>query len=203
MEKDRAALMSILEDRELPIRERSKAANDLAFWARKADQSTEVHSEIFELLFEFWQRLCRRSIGDYYFLTARAQVARACMFLTMGLPKDGPTVCWDHPRHDDVEGPRSLREGGLVRGAFEQTSHFGHQCHWGYPVAGVEIRKDLIMVVEPDGTRKPLLDWCSDQKVFVFCGSCGLDVTFEVSRFCPWTRLPMFRRLWPDRGGLR
>jgi hypothetical protein len=112
----------------------------------------------------------------------------------LGLPEDGPTVCWNHPRHDDVEGPRSLREGGLVRGALEETRRFGYEFHWEYPVAGVGIRKDLIMVVEPDGTRKPLLDWCSDQKVFVFCGSCGLNVTFEVSRFCPWSKLPMFHR---------
>lgn len=98
-------------------------------------------------------------------------------------------MCWDHPHHSDVEGPRSLTEGGLVRGEFKMCKSSVYDLHWEYPIEGVGFRKDLISVVESDGTRSPLLDWCSDQKVFVFCGRCGQDITFEVSRGCPWISL--------------
>jgi len=195
MEKDPARLRSILEGKTLPRRARLKAANELTFWARRTRQSAEVHSDLFVLVFEFWQNLCRPIGNSRAFFFDRASAARACFVLTSGTT-EGPTVCWDHPDHSDVEGPRPLTEDGLVRGGFKACKSTHYDYHREYPIEGVGVRKDLISVVESEVTSSPLLDWCSDQKVFVFCGRCGQDITFEVSRSCPWIALhrQMFRR---------
>jgi len=188
MEIDSDRLISILENEELPRRERLEAAQELATWGWLTDLPTEVYSDLFERLFGFWQSLSIQWGNSRTFFFDRASAARACFVLTSGTT-EGPTVCWDHPDHSDVEGPRPQMDGGLVRGEFKTSESSDYEYHLEYPIEGVGVRKDLISVVESDGTRSPLLDWCSDEKVFVFCGRCGKDITFEVSRGCPWISL--------------
>ena len=59
-----------------------------------------------------------------------------------------------------------------------------YDAHWEYPVDGMGVRKDRLLVVE--GKRRvPIARWCRQNGVVVFCFYCGQDVTDTVSSGCP------------------
>ena len=62
------------------------------------------------------------------------------------------------------------------------------EFHHEYPIEGFGTQKDLISVIEEDGTRTPLFDWCRQHEVYSYCGRCGLDITYELSMDCPFMK---------------
>jgi len=59
-----------------------------------------------------------------------------------------------------------------------------YEFHWEYPIEGMGVRKDLISVITDEDERIPLLGWCRQNDLIVFCNRCGLDITYEVSKDC-------------------
>ena len=201
-------LLSILTDEEARLGERAAAALRLARWGRWTEPKPPDLPQLAERLLEFWQDLSVNREGDRSLYSARARAGRACQALSPRLP-DGPTVYRNFPRPGliwkrnrptgllQVEGPDTWQEGQWVRGRFDVYMPSIHEFHWEYPIERMGVRKDLISVVESDGSRTPLLDWCREHRMFVFCGRCGLDITQEVSRDCPWRKTLHLPRAGP------
>ena len=63
-----------------------------------------------------------------------------------------------------------------------------YEFHREYPIEGFGIRKDLISVITEENEKIPIMDWCKQNEIIVYCNRCGLDITFEVSMDCPFTK---------------
>ena len=90
----------------------------------------------------------------------------------------------DYPRIGNCEGPR---DGGdeVMRGSI--SCGYGrsmYNFHFEYPIEGVGVRKDKIVVVESDGTRTSMFDYCRKHGITVRCRHCSEDITTQVSMYC-------------------
>jgi len=122
---------------------------------------------------------------DRYINAIMGSVGRALEAFSLCAPDDR-TVYQYYPELDDVEAPHPEEEGKTIRGPLKcgyGTSLY--EFHYEYPIEGAGVRKDLITVVEPDGTRTTIFDWCRENNVVVYCNRCGQEITYEVSLDCP------------------
>jgi hypothetical protein len=145
----------------------------------------EDRREIYDRTLRLWRRLCElEEEVTPRLLLDRSLLVRACATLGAALP-EGRRLFRNIPPVRDAEGPHPRKSGALVRGKLAYTYGSVYEFHLEYPIAGWGVRKDLISVVEPDGTRRPLLEWLREEDLVVWCGRCGLEITCEVSRRCP------------------
>jgi hypothetical protein len=156
--------------------------------ARAGELDRDWAPLFYEALVMFWRELGQRRADrhDRTLIPIRKELTASCGALARLLP--GPRRFFIYyPRLPDVEGPHDQGGGSLLRGAL--TCTYGtslYEFHWEYPVRGFGVRKDLISVIADDGTRYPLLAWCESHDIIVVCNRCGLEITYEVSKDCPW-----------------
>jgi len=187
MEQHPIRLLAIFDDDEASLKDRVEAAHQIATWGRWSELAPSDLAALYERLLEFWQHLGWPREDDMAFLRQRVRAGWACSIVSRGLP-DGPKVYKYYPRLIDVEGPSRLKKGEISRGRLTHTYTSIFQFHFENPIEGFGIQKDLISVVEEDGTRTHLFDWCRKHEVYAYCGLCGLDITYEVSKDCPWRK---------------
>lgn len=136
----------------------------------------------------FWKSLGLRPADrdNAILFSLRKKLAWSCATLSRRLA--GGRKFFDYyPRLSNVEGPHDLGKNEILRGAL--TTTYGsslYEFHWEYPIRGFGVRKDLIAVITDDDARVPLFDWCRENDLIVFCNRCGLEITYEVSKDCPW-----------------
>jgi hypothetical protein len=185
-----ALLEALLEDESVSFGIRNETCRLIAEAARSG-RIDRIHiPRLYGALGRFWRSLGVPAIdrNNQTLFPVRKELAASCQKLSLRLP-GGRRVFNFFPALSAVEGPHHLREGALLRGALTCTCGTSlYEFHWEYPIEGFGVRKDLIVVVANDGTRVPLLDWCRENDVIVFCSRCGLDITYEVSKDCPWRR---------------
>jgi len=168
-----------------PRRERVRAAQELARWARTGRPAVDDVRGVFEKVTAFWRELCdSKEEVSLPLLHDRARVASACTTVSMALP-GGQRFFRNIPRNQDAEGPHPVKKESLIRGAFNYTYGSIYEFHLEYPIEGFGVRKDLISIVETTGERTPLFDWLRSQGAVIWCSRCGLDITYEISRDCP------------------
>jgi hypothetical protein len=188
MEQHPIRLLAIFDDEEASLEDRVDAAHKIAVWGRWSEPALSDLPNLFERLLGFWLSLGSPRDGDRAFLRQRVRAGRACAVLSLRLP-EGQKVFKNYPRPGEVEGPNRFRGGEITRGRFNHYMASIYEFHFEYPIEGCGIQKDLISLVEENGNRVQLFDWCRQHEVFVFCSRCGLDITYEVSRDCPWRKI--------------
>ena len=191
MDGIREESLALIEDERAPFDARYKAACTIAEEARfrRTDASDVIR--FYEALVRFWKHFGLQTIDRYdeKLFRTRSELARCCWTLSLLLPQ-GRTFFKYYPRLTRVEGPRGLGKGEILRGALACSYGFSlYEFHWEYPIEGFGVRKDLITVIADDNTRIPVIQWCKDHDLIVFCNRCGLEITCEVSRNCPWSRM--------------
>jgi len=180
--------LALLEDDGAPFAARHRASRLIADAARAGALDRTDAPLFYEALVMFWKEFGQRRVdrGDKTLFPIRKALAGSCSALSALLP-GGRRFYTYYPRLPKVEGPHDQGRGGLLRGAL--TCTYGtslYEFHWEYPIRGFGVRKDLISVIADDDTRLPLLEWCEAHDIIVVCNRCGLEITFEVSRDCPW-----------------
>jgi hypothetical protein len=188
MTKRQQELLAILEGEDIPCETRYRASCTIAQEARAGKIEKFEVPRFYEALVRFWKSFGSRTVDRYEeaLFPARKELARCCLTLSVFLPGERRFFKY-YPRLFNVEGPHSLKKNETLRGALKcgyGTSLY--EFHWEYPIEGFGVRKDLIEVIMIDNVRKPLLDWCEENDIIVFCNRCGLEITHEVSRNCPW-----------------
>lgn len=184
-------LLTLLEDNHIPFEERYHAAMLIA---AEIGSIEEVQIPVYyQALVKFWKSLGLRSIdrADGNLFVIRKLLAGACETLSRRLP-GGRTFFAYFPSIPKVEGPHFSKKNETMSGALGYRNvNVGssiYEFHWEYPIEGFGVKKDLISVIM-DGDRKmPIFDWCEENHIIVFCNRCGLDITFEVSKNCPWRK---------------
>jgi hypothetical protein len=177
--------LATIEDEEAPRKARVRAANDLAIWARSGQPGVEDVQNLHRRVIQLWRDLCAADEEpSWSLLMDRGRAAAACTTLSPALP-DGQNFFRNIPRINDAEGPHPRKEGVILRGKFGYMYRSIYDFHREYPIEGFGVRKDLISVVEADGTRVPVLDWLPRKAWVVWCSGCGLDITTEVANNCP------------------
>jgi hypothetical protein len=177
--------LAIIEDAGALRRERVRAARELARWARSDRTSPDDRRGVLEKASALWRELCdSQEPPSLPLFHDRTGAASACTVASLALP-EGQRFFRNIPRHGNAEGPDPVKEGSLIRGAFNYTYGSIYEFHLEYPIEGFGVRKDLISIVGSTGERTPLFGWLRKQGAVVWCSRCGLDITYEVSRDCP------------------
>lgn len=188
MEHHPIRLLAIFDDEEALLEDRVDAACQIATWGRWSELALSDLTGIYERLLKFWQNLGSPRQGSTAFLRQRVRAGWACGLVSRNLP-EGPKVYKYYPRLKDVEGPNRFKKGIITRGRLTHTYLSVYEFHFENPIEGFGTQKDLISVIDEGGARTPLFDWCRQHKTYVYCGLCGLDITYEVSRNCPWRKI--------------
>ena len=111
-----------------------------------------------------------------------------CQLLSMRMP-GGQKLFAYYPKLKLAEGtderyPERILQGTTKTGYGTSLYEF----HREYPIEGIGIRKDNISVITADNQKIPLLEWCKQNEIVVYCNRCGLDITYEVSKNCPFMK---------------
>lgn len=172
--------LRILLDHGQPMKHREAAAQYI-----KEDGDRKTLDAMMQIVKGPWERE-----NDTSYLAFRRLVANACYFLWTLKVKEGPPVFSYFPAIDaEVEaaiGPGRVRRGRLTT-ARVGTSLF--EFHYEYPVWSPQRDfvkghpKNEILVLEPDGSRISIFDWCRQRHAIVICNRCGEDITYQVSEF--------------------
>jgi len=190
MDRTHLESLALLEDDAVAFESRYQASRLIAQDAR-VGKIEKIHiPRFYEALVRFWKSFGLRTIdrGNETLFPIRKELARCCSTVSLFLP-EGRKFFKYYPRPPKVEGPHWLKKNEVLRGALACTCGFSlYEFHWEYPIEGFGVRKDLIAVIRDDNARMPLLDWCEENDIIVFCNRCGLEITYEVSRDCPWRR---------------
>ncbi len=188
MDRKQQESLALLEDDSGSFVRRYRAACLVAEQARSGGIEIPDVPRFYSAQVRFWKSLGVRPVDrdNAILFPIRKKLAWSCSTLSRRLP-DGKK-CFDYyPRLSDVEGPRDPGRNEVLRGPL--TCTYGsslYEFHWEYPIKGFGVRKDLIAVITRDDTRVPLFDWCRANDLIVFCNRCGLEITYEVSKNCPW-----------------
>ncbi len=189
MEKDYQGLLTLLKNKESPLKERLVASERI--WKgvlSKRIQGNDV-SHAYKVMVQAWKSL-GTLVSDHLdksFFMPRKKLAMNCEHISRRLPEGQIFFCY-FPKIALAEGPRDKDK--LVRGAIKPCAYsLIYEFHYEYPIEGIGVRKDLISVISNSDSKIPLFDWCEANDIIVYCGRCGLDITFEVAQNCPFKRL--------------
>jgi hypothetical protein len=181
-------LLNDLENAKLPFERRFAAVQEIG--REVLFRKIEI-SEIplfYQPMVDLWRGLdlSGEDRGDKSLIETRTKLATICNRLSLQSP-EGQKFFKYFPRVKRAEGFASRVRNKLMVG--EIKPGYGaslYEFHWEYPIEGAGVRKDLISVITDNDERIPLLDWCRQNDLIVFCNRCGLDITYEVSRDCPY-----------------
>ena len=189
-------LLHTLKNRQMPFEERYNAAEEIG---REVSDGKITDSDIpqfYQLMVEFWRSLGLSKLDreNEQLFDIRTNLAYFCSRLSLKLP-EGRKFFKYFPWVKRAEGFESRVLNKMISGILK--SGYGksiYDFHWEYPIEGFGIRKDLITVITEKNEKIPMLDWCRQNDIIVFCNRCGLDITFEVSRNCPFIKWRFSKR---------
>lgn len=172
--------LRILFDEDQPTEHREAAAHYV-----QGHDAREVLDALLGIVKGRWERE-----NDTSYLAFRRLVGNACCRHWRSRAKEASPVFRNYPEiGTEVEaamGSRRFRRGQLAMGPHPiGTSLF--EFHYEYPVYSPQrdfVRghpKDEVFVLEPDGARVPIFDWCRQRHVTVICSRCGEDITYQVN----------------------
>jgi hypothetical protein len=183
-------LLYNLLDQQKTSRERCGAALSIAKEVRGRKIEMADVPRFYQALVEFWKSLgeSKTDRDNKDFFEIRKILAGACQMLSLRQPGE-PKIFTYYPKVKKAEGYDDRFRNKLVVGALRPgygTSIY--EFHHEYPIEGIGIQKDLISVITEDDQRIPMLDWCRQNDIIVFCNRCGLEITYEVSMDCPFMK---------------
>jgi len=190
MTPEQFELYYILRNQQIPFRERYCAVEDIAKEVRyKKIEATDI-PHFYHSMVKFWRSLGLSNIdrNDERLFDIRKNIASICLMLSLQLP-EGQIFFKYFPRINRAEGFEDRYLKKIMVGAIKPgygTSLY--EFHLEYPIEGAGIRKNLICVITKENERIPMLEWCRQNDIIVFCNRCGLDITYEVSRDCPFAK---------------
>lgn len=183
---------SLLEDAQVPFEEKYKAAHLIAEEASNQEIEDILIPNLYEAMVKFWRSLGLQSIDRHNeaLFPIRKDLARACWTISRRLP-GGIRFFKNFPQIGKAEGPPPFKRGEILTGSLRNTPGWLsiYEFHWEYPIEGFGVRKDEISVITEEGIRSSLLDWCEGNDLIIFCHRCGLEITYDVSRNCPWSKI--------------
>jgi len=188
MDREQQEALALLEDEGASFVKQYDAARLVTRDAGAGRIETADAPRFYRAQVRFWKSLGLRPADrdNATLFPLRKKLAWSCATLSRRLP--GGRKFFDYyPRLSRVEGPHDLGKNEILRGAL--TTTYGsslYEFHWEYPIKGFGVRKDLIAVITNDEARVPVFDWCRENDLIVFCNRCGLEITYEVSKDCPW-----------------
>lgn len=179
----------ILKNKQIPLEERFDAVMSIAREVAERNINAIDIPRFYQPMIEFWRSfgLSKIDRDNEVLFDIRKKLANLCLRLSLHLP-EGQKFFKYFPMVKKAEGFKDCILNTLMVG--EIKPRYGtsiYEFHWEYPIEGFGIKKDLISVIIHDNQRIPMLDWCKQNDIIVFCNSCGLDITYEVSRDCPFT----------------
>lgn len=190
MNPKQSELINILKNPQIPYEEKFGAAEEISMHIgfRKIEESDIL--QVYQIVVEFWRSLAVSKIDrdDEGLFEIRNKMAHNCRSLSLQLP-GGQKFFRYYPKLKRVEGCKDQVGNKIIIGALKPgygTSLY--EFHWEYPIEGIGIKKDLISVISDENTKIPMLDWCKQNDIIVFCNRCGLDITYEVSKECPYSK---------------
>ena len=176
-----------LKDTRIPFRDRFSVLVHVWEEALKDNiEKSELHL-FYDAMVELWRSICHDTGAqkEPSSFEARRRLAVFCLTFSRKLP-EGQRFFTYFPRVLKAEGfdhyTNKLLTGPLKTGYGSSLYEF----HWEYPINGFGIRKDLIKVVTEENEKIPMLDWCRQNNIIVYCNRCGLDITYEVNKKCPY-----------------
>ena len=190
MTPEHFGLFYILRSQDMPFEERFSAAKEIGDEALlRRIEAVDIPS-FYHLAVSFWQSLClgKSDCDDRRLFGIRKQLANVCWRLSIQLP-EGQKFFKYFPRVKRAEGFEDRVHNKVIQGALKPgygTSLY--EFHWEYPIEGCGIRKDLISVITDANEKIPMMEWCEQNEIIVYCNRCGLDITNEVSKDCPFRK---------------
>jgi len=186
MTPEQGELLNILKNPWIPFEEQFVAAKKIAMGKIEERDIPRVYQSIVE----FWRSLglCKIDRDDEGLFEIRYKLASICLILSLRLP-GGRKFFRYFPIVKRAEGFEDRVRNKLMEGALK--TGYGsslYEFHWEYPIEGAGIKKDQISVITNENERIPILDWCKQNDIIVFCNRCGLDITYEVSKDCPFSK---------------
>jgi hypothetical protein len=186
--EDHFDLLCDLKDLKLPFNERYRAALDINRAVLYRAIGSEDVALFFEPMVDFWRRLnlISSDCSEERLFSIRARLANICRNISRKL--QGRQKFFRYfPQVKRAEGFDDRVMNRLITG--EIKPGYGtslYEFHREYPIEGIGIRKDLISVIIDNDQKIPIMEWCRQNDVVVFCNRCGLDITYEVSSNCPY-----------------
>jgi hypothetical protein len=190
MTPEQFELFYILKKQDIPFEERFSAAKEIGDEAlfRRIE---EVDIPLFyPLTVDLWRSLgsSKTERDDKGLFEVRKKLANVCWRLSVRSP-GGQKFFKYFPRVKRAIGFEDRVFNKLIKGALK--TGYGsslYEFHWEYPIEGSGIRKDHIYVITDDNEKIPMMDWCEQNEVIIYCNRCGLDITYEVSKDCPYMK---------------
>lgn len=183
-------VLSALKNIQNSRKERVRAAYSIAkfaFVSKTDDMDLVLY---YEAMFEFWKSLGAtvKDRNDSSLFMTRSRIARLCLLLSRRMPCEKKFFQY-YPQVKLAEAIDDRHPEKTILG--ETRTGYGsslYEFHWEYPIKGIGIRKDQIFVITDDQQKIPMLEWCKQKEIIVFCNRCGLEITYEVSKDCPFMK---------------
>lgn len=181
-------LFYILRNEDMPFEERFSAAKEIGEEALMRRITPEEIPIFYPLTVNLWSGLglSETDREDKRLFDIRKKLANVCWRLSIQLP-EGQKFFKYFPRVKRAEGFEERVDKKMIHGALKPGYGLSlYEFHLEYPIEGFGIRKDLISVITNENEKIPIMDWCKQNDIIVFCNRCGLDITFTVSTDCPF-----------------
>jgi hypothetical protein len=190
MTPEQFELYYILQKQRIPFEEKVRAAQIIGreVLLRRIEQ--EDIPLFYPLAVDLWRSLGSNEAerNDLGLIDVRKKLANVCWRLSLQLP-EGQKFFTYYPRVQRAEGFEERVTKKIKRGALKTVYGSSlYEFHREYPIEGFGIRKDLISVITDENEKIPIMDWCKQNEIVVYCNRCGLDITFEVSMDCPFMK---------------
>jgi len=191
MTPEQFELFYILKKLDLPFRERLSAAREVGREALLGKIDQGDIPLFYQAAVDLWRRLgsSKTDRHDISLFSIRKNLANVCWRLSIKLP-EGQKFFRYYPRVERAEGFEDRVKHKMLKGAFK--TGYGtslYDFHREYPIEGVGIRKNLISVITNDNEKIPVMEWCKQNDLVVFCNRCGLDITYTNANDCPLTKV--------------
>ncbi len=188
MNPEQFELFYILKKKDIPFGERFSAAKEIGEEALMRRIEPVDIPMFYPLAVDLWRSLglSKTDCDDRRLFEIRKKLANVCWRLSFQLP-EGQKFFKYFPRVKRAEGFEERVYKKMMQGALKPGYGLSYyEFHLEYPIEGAGIRKDLISVITDENEKIPIMDWCKQNDIIVFCNRCGLDITYTVSTDCPF-----------------